>query len=51
MLQKLKYIHNNPMQPHWQLAATPAAYPWSSAAFYEDGACLIPVANVFDLLG
>lgn len=51
MLQKLEYIHGNPVQPHWQLAEAPAAYPWSSAAFYEGRACLIPVANAFDLLG
>jgi putative transposase len=50
MLQKLKYIHNNPMQSHWTLSATPIAYPWSSAAYYEGGACLIPVKSVFDLL-
>jgi len=24
MLQELKYIHENPVQPHWQLAETPA---------------------------
>lgn len=32
--QKLTYIHNNPAQPHWRLADTPAEYPWSSARFY-----------------
>ena len=51
MLQKLKYIHENPIQPHWQLAATPAVYRWSSAAFYDGGACLIPVKDVKSLLG
>ena len=51
MLQKLDYIHKNPTQPHWLLAGTPAEYPWSSAAFYEGGACLIPVANAYKLLG
>jgi putative transposase len=35
MLQKLNYIHNNPCQPHWHLAALPENYRWSSAAFYE----------------
>lgn len=35
MLQKLNYIHANPCQPHWNLAALPEDYKWSSAAFYE----------------
>jgi len=30
---KLKYIHNNPLQPHWALAEKPG-YPYSSAGFY-----------------
>ena len=33
--QKLNYIHFNPSQPHWNLAALPEDYKWSSAAFYE----------------
>ena len=33
--QKLNYIHFNPCQPHWNLAALPEDYKWSSAAFYE----------------
>jgi putative transposase len=51
MLQKLKYIHENPVQPNWGLVESPAAYPWSSAAFYEGGPCLIPVTNAYSLLG
>lgn len=35
--QKIDYIHNNPLQPHWQLAKRPEEYAWSSAAFYETG--------------
>jgi len=35
LLQKLKYIHYNPCQAHWQLAAIPEDYKWSSASFYE----------------
>ena len=31
---KLKYIHNNPLQPHWALAEKPTDYPYSSAGFY-----------------
>jgi putative transposase len=33
--QKLNYIHNNPLQPHWRLCNEPAQYRFSSAAFYE----------------
>jgi putative transposase len=34
MLQKMNYIHRNPVQEKWHLALTPEAYRWSSAAFY-----------------
>jgi putative transposase len=33
--QKLEYIHYNPCQPHWNLAAIPEEYLWSSASYYE----------------
>ncbi len=36
-LQKLDYVHNNPVQPKWALAALPELYRWSSAGFYETG--------------
>ncbi|WP_416438928.1 transposase [Phnomibacter sp. MR] len=36
-LQKLNYIHNNPIQPKWNLAKWPGNYLWSSAGFYETG--------------
>jgi REP element-mobilizing transposase RayT len=42
--QKLDYIHNNPCQPKWELAAHPADYKFSSALFYESG------IDAFDLL-
>lgn len=32
--QKLAYIHNNPIQEKWQLAAVPEEYLYSSAKFY-----------------
>ena len=35
LLQKLNYIHSNPVRGKWVLAATPEAYLHSSAAFYE----------------
>ena len=37
LLQKINYIHNNPLQPHWNLATSPEDYYWSSAAFYQTG--------------
>ena len=36
-LQKLDYVHNNPVQPKWKLATLPEEYEWSSASFYETG--------------
>jgi len=37
LLQKLHYIHNNPVQPKWKLADSPGEYRFSSASFYETG--------------
>lgn len=34
---KLNYIHNNPLESHWNLTKQPAAYMYSSALFYEKG--------------
>jgi hypothetical protein len=34
VLQKLEYIHLNPIQPRWNLATSPEEYLFSSAAFY-----------------
>jgi putative transposase len=36
-IQKLKYIHNNPVQSKWKLAELPEQYKYSSALFYEQG--------------
>ena len=36
-LQKLAYIHSNPINPKWNLATLPEQYRWSSAKFYELG--------------
>ena len=33
--QKLKYIHNNPLVEHWQLAKHPCNYKYSSAKYCE----------------
>jgi putative transposase len=49
--QKMEYIHNNPCQPHWNLAERPEIYPWSSARFYIlREPALIPIDNVGNLL-
>ena len=37
-LQKLDYIHANPLAEHWQLCTDPLQYHYSSARFYETGA-------------
>ena len=34
LLQKLNYIHNNPIMPKWKLASQPEEYFRSSACFY-----------------
>ena len=34
-IQKLNYIHLNPLQSHWLLCTQPAEYRFSSALFYE----------------
>ena len=36
-LQKMDYIHNNPLQEHWKLALYPEEYLFSSAKFYYTG--------------
>ena len=36
-LQKLNYIHNNPLAERWQLCNDPVTYFYSSAKFYETG--------------
>lgn len=37
VMQKLQYIHDNPLAMHWQLAGEPAQYHYSSAKYYETG--------------
>lgn len=36
-MQKLDYIHNNPLQHKWQLCELPEDYKYSSAGFYATG--------------
>ncbi len=37
LIQKLDYIHNNPVKGKWALAGNALDYPHSSAGFYERG--------------
>ena len=34
-MQKLVYIHNNPLYERWNLAKHPCDYKYSSAKYYE----------------
>jgi len=34
-LQKLNYIHNNPLKEHWNLVKDSSDYKYSSAKYYE----------------
>ncbi len=36
-LQKLNYMHNNPVRSPWNFCKYPEEYKYSSAAFYENG--------------
>lgn len=36
-MQKMDYIHNNPLQEKWRLAEFPEDYKYSSAKFYYSG--------------
>jgi len=48
--QKLNYIHNNPIQPHWALVEHSEDYVWSSARFYiADGRALVPLSDAREL--
>jgi putative transposase len=44
LLQKLNYIHQNPVKDKWQLSQFPEEYKYSSALFYETG------VDCFDIL-
>ena len=33
--RKLEYVHNNPCQPHWNLAQHPTEYRYSTASYYD----------------
>ena len=40
LLQKLNYIHHNPVSGKWKLAKDFISYEHSSASFYEEGRCI-----------
>jgi REP element-mobilizing transposase RayT len=49
--QKLEYIHNNPVNGKWQLAADYLSYHYSSARFYETGVDEFGfLKNIFNVL-
>jgi putative transposase len=51
LLQKMKYIHDNPCQLHWNLSLAPELYLWSSARFYlTTEPCIIPIDDMRKLL-
>jgi putative transposase len=37
LIEKLNYIHNNPVKEKWALCQYPEQYKWSSAKFYLNG--------------
>ena len=41
-IQKLNYIHLNPLSKHWNLASEPSEYWFSSALYYEKNEKLFP---------
>jgi len=47
LLQKMEYIHNNPVSKDWHLVEDRANYKYSSACFYDNG--IKPVIPITDL--
>jgi len=51
LLQKMEYVHNNPIQPHWRLVDRAEDYEWSSARFYTCGEpVVVPVSDARELI-
>ena len=48
LIQKLIYIHNNPLSHPWNLANYPEEYKYSSALFYEEGIDLFGLITHYD---
>ena len=49
LVEKLEYIHNNPINKGWELVADRADYHYSSACFYDRDEA--PVINIDDVRG
>lgn len=47
LIEKLEYVHNNPIAKHWHLVADRADYGYSSACFYDRGET--PIVEVDDV--
>jgi hypothetical protein len=47
LLEKLEYLHINPVAKQWQLATTRSEYPYSSACYYDAGRP--PIVEVDDI--
>jgi REP element-mobilizing transposase RayT len=47
LLQKVEYVHNNPINKGWELAQNRVDYPYSSACFYDRD--VRPIIEVDDL--
>lgn len=48
-VQKLKYIHYNPLAEHWQLVKDPCDYKYSSAKYYEtDEKCFGFLKDIYE---
>ncbi|WP_412465822.1 hypothetical protein [Pedobacter sp. KLB.chiD] len=47
LMQKLDYIHDNPIKEKWNLCTHPEDYEWSSASFYETGIDQFKITQTF----
>jgi hypothetical protein len=47
LIQKLEYVHNNPIAKSWQLANERSDYKYSSACFYDKG--IKPIIQIDDI--
>ena len=51
MIQKLEYIHNNPLKKSWYLSDSRSSYMYSSAGYYDkEQAPIIPIDDIFEYI-
>jgi len=51
LLQKMEYIHQNPVAKEWNLVQDHAEYPYSSACYYDEGRQpIIEIDDIRDFL-